>query len=86
MELLEPIFMAVNVREVTFLEELLEQESIEYSVRPEAFVHHRAADGVCLEGLLFEVPAGQAEECRQLIAARGLGRGVIPAKTDEEEG
>lgn len=71
-----PIFIAANVREAEFVENLLDDEGIEYEVRPEAYVKPMWG-GACLQGLLFEVLDGQADYCRRLITERGLGRGVV---------
>jgi hypothetical protein len=73
---LSPVFIAASVAEVTFAEELLTAEAIEYEVRPEPYLR-ATFGGVCLQGLLFEVRAGQAEYCRRLFKDRGLERGVI---------
>jgi len=74
----EPIFIAANVAEAQFAERLLEAEEIEFEITPEAFLQQPFSN-VCLQGLLFEVLAGQAEYCRRLFTERGLGRGVVPA-------
>ena len=78
---LSAVFIAASVAEVTFAENLLTEEGIEYEVRPETFVKE-AFGGVCLQGLLFEVRKGQAAYTRQLFRSRGLERGVI----DDQEG
>ena len=70
-----PVFIAANVAEADFVEKLLDSEGIEYSVRPEPYL--KMVGSVCLQGLLFEVIAGQAFYIRKLIEDRGLGRGVI---------
>jgi hypothetical protein len=71
----EPVFIAANVREAEFIERLLEEEGIEYEVRPE--VYTKGPAGVCLQGLMFEVLEGQAPYCRKLFADRGLKAGVV---------
>ena len=71
----EPIFIAANVREAEFIERLLEEEEIEYEVRPEAF--QRGGRGTCFQGLMFEVLPGQAAYCRKLIEDRGLKAGIV---------
>lgn len=71
----EPLFIAANVAEAEFIERLLEEEGIEYEVRPEAFVN--SLSGTCMQGLMFEVLAGQREYCRKLIEERGLKRGLV---------
>lgn len=74
----EAIFIAANVAEANAVERLLEAEGIEFELTPEAFLQQPASN-VCLQGLLFEVQAGEAEQCRRLLTERGLGRGVVPA-------
>ena len=72
---LEPVFIAGSVAEAEFVEKLLDSEGIDYSLSPEPYM--KMIGGVCLQGLLFEVIPGQAGYCRNLIAQRGLARGVI---------
>jgi hypothetical protein len=74
-ENLEPIFIAANVREAEFIERLLEEEGIDYEVRPEAF--QKEGRAACFEGLMFEVLAGQASYCRKLLEDRGLKAGML---------
>ena len=74
----EAVFIAANVAEAQVVERLLEGERIEFEITPEAFLQQPESN-VCLQGLLFEVPAGQAEYCRRLLIERGLNRGVVPA-------
>ena len=71
----EPVFIAANVREAELIEQLLDDEGIEYEVRPEAFT--RGPGGVCFQGLMFEVLAGQAPYCRKLFADRGFKAGIV---------
>jgi hypothetical protein len=71
----EAVFIAANVREAELIERLLEEEGIAFDVRPEAFT--RGADGVCFQGLMFEVLAGQAAYCRALFTERGLKTGIV---------
>ena len=73
----EPIFIAANVREIDFVEQLLRNEAIEYDVRPETFERFAGLGAACYQGLLFEVLPGQADYCRKLIEDCGLGHGVI---------
>jgi len=75
----EPIFIAANVAEARFVERLLDAEEIKFEITPEAFLLEPSSNA-CLQGLMFEVLAGQAEYCRQLLTKRGLGRGVVPAE------
>ncbi len=71
------IFIAANVAEAQFVEQLLEREGIEYQVTPEPFLSG-VLSGTCCQGLLFEVLPGQAQYCRELLTRAGLKRGVVP--------
>jgi hypothetical protein len=75
---LEPIFIAANRREIEFVQDLLDREDIEYSVRPETFTRSTPFGTGPYAGLLFEVIAGQAQYCRRLIADKGLEHGIVP--------
>jgi hypothetical protein len=79
MPMREAVFIAANVSEALLVERLLAAEEIEYEITPEAFLQQPMSN-VCLQGLLFEVLAGQAEQCRRLLTERGLGSGVVPAE------
>jgi hypothetical protein len=79
MRMREAIFIAANVSEAQVVERLLAAENIEFEITPEAFLQQPISN-VCLQGLIFEVATGQAEECRRLLTERGLGSGVIPAE------
>jgi hypothetical protein len=59
----EPIFIAANLREIDFVERLLDGEGIDYTLTPEAFIRE-GLRGPCFQGLLFEVIAD-----RPIIAA-----------------
>lgn len=72
----EPVFIAANVAEAEFVENLLETEGIDFDLTPEPFLHDNLSNA-CYTGLLFEVLPGQAPYCRHLLRARGLGRGVV---------
>lgn len=74
--MMEPIFIAANVREAEFVERLLEREGIEFELTPEAFLRS-PLNNTCFQGLLFEVLGGQAEYCRRLLSDAGLARGVV---------
>jgi len=74
----EAIFIAANVTEAQAVERLLEGELIEFEITPEAFLQQPESN-VCMQGLLFEVPPGQAEYCRQFLTERGLSPGVVPS-------
>jgi hypothetical protein len=75
---LEPVYLAGNIREVGFIEDLLKSEGIDYCVRPEAFTQGTLTAGACFQGLLFEVLPGQADYCRRLFESRDLRTGIIP--------
>jgi hypothetical protein len=75
--MLEPIFIAANVREAEFVEKILDEEGIEYSQRLEAFMREGLTTNVCYQGILFEVLEGQAGYCRKILAEKGLERGVV---------
>jgi len=72
----EAIFIAANVAEANVVERLLEAEGIAFELTPEAFLQHPTSN-VCLQGLMFEVAAEQAEYCRRLLTGHGLGSGVV---------
>ena len=73
---LAPVYIAANVAEAERVEQLLAREGIDFEIRPEASLGG-AGDGTCLLGLLFEVPAGQAQHCRDVLARIGPARGVV---------
>jgi hypothetical protein len=73
----EPVFIAANVREADFVEQLLDEAGIEYEERLEAFMREELASAVCYQGTLFEVLEGQADDCRRLLTEKGLGRGIV---------
>lgn len=73
---LAPVYIAANLAEAERVEQLFAREGIDFEIRPEASLHS-AGDGTCLLGLLFEVPAGQAQRCRHVLASIGLARGVV---------
>ena len=73
----EAVFIAANVAEAEAVEELLEREGIEFDLTPEPFLRGGALTTTCFTGLLFEVLAGQAPYCRQLLTKAGFGRGVV---------
>lgn len=72
----ESVFIAATVAEAELVERLLDAEGIEFNLTPEAFLRSPRTD-VCLQGLLFEVQAGQADATRRLLANAGLQRGVV---------
>jgi len=37
----------------------------------------REVSGVCYQGVLFEVIAGEAEYCRRVLNEKGLSRGIV---------
>lgn len=73
----EAVFIAASVGDATLVEQMLDGEGIEYDVTPEAFLRLPSSN-VCYQGLLFEVPSGQAEYCRYLFRRSGLQRGILP--------
>jgi hypothetical protein len=73
---MQPIFIAANVREADFVESVLEDEGVEFTQRLEPFM--RETSGVCYQGVLFEVLAGQGEYCRRVLTDKGLARGIVP--------
>ena len=73
---LEAVFIAATVDEIDFVEKLLDSEDIEYEVTIEPYMKNFLG-GTCLNGVLFEVRAGQADYCRRLFQARGLERGIV---------
>ena len=77
----EAIYIAANVAEAHVVEWLLAAENIEFEITPEAFLQQTTSNA-CLQGLLFEVPAGKAEQCRRFLIEHGLGRGVVPAEKE----
>lgn len=79
----EPVFIAGNVREVTFVENALDAEGIEYEVSPGTFTAPLTISTTCFQGLIFYVLSGQAEYVRRLVSASGLGRGVIPGEESQ---
>jgi hypothetical protein len=72
----EPIFVAANVREADFVESVLDDEGVEFTQHLEPSM--RETGGVCYQGVLFEVIAGQADYCRRVPTEMGLARGMIP--------
>lgn len=64
-----PIFHSNSDRECGVVEDLLTDAEIEYSMRLEPMKH---ADGICYQGLLFEVAPADAARAKQLLAEKGL--------------
>ena len=54
--------------------EQLEQSNQELKKRLEAVARE---GGACYQGILYEVPADRAKECRKLLLDRGLSGGVM---------
>ena len=79
---LEPVYIAGNVREVKLLERLLDEEGIEFEVRPCQFEHAISFGDPAL-GLLFEVRSGQALCCRKLFAERCFVKGLVPQDVED---
>lgn len=80
---LAPVYIAANLAEAERIEQLLAREGIDFEIRPEASLGG-ASDGTCLLGLLFEVPASQAQHCRHVLASVGMVRGVVPSSPDQQ--
>lgn len=74
----QPVFIAPNTKEAELVEQLLDREGIPFELTPEP--HLQSSSAVCYQGLLFEVPAGQAEYCRTKLREAGLGRGVVKSE------
>jgi hypothetical protein len=71
-----PVFFATTQSDEAAAERILDATGLKYSARIEV-IEKRRAEGVCYQGLLYEVPADAAEKCRQLFIQNGLQRGVI---------
>ncbi|HVS31464.1 MAG TPA: hypothetical protein VMS98_08410 [Thermoanaerobaculia bacterium] len=71
-----PVFIAASVAEIDTVEKLLDDEGIQYDVRPHEFLRGTLF-AACSMGVLFEVHEGQAEYCRRLFAESGLAAGVV---------
>lgn len=72
----QAVFIAATVGEAEVIEKLLDGEGIEYDITPEA-VARPLRGATCYQGLLFEVDAAWAEECRRLLRERGFGEGIV---------
>ena len=75
----EPVFLAADTREADRVERVLEGAGVEYSVRLDAVMENEYR-GPCYQGILYEVAAERAPECRRLILDKGLSAGVIYTK------
>jgi hypothetical protein len=72
----QPLFLAVSVAEVELAVKLLQDQGVEFSVRPEVVLD--GPEGrACDQGLLFEVPDDQLATCRLLFASHGLLAGAL---------
>lgn len=80
-DLRAPVFIAATVAESEFVERLLEDEGVDFEVRPEAFLGEMVG-GACRQGILFEVPSDRAGGCRALFRERGLARGIVDPESD----
>lgn len=76
---LEPVFLAANNGEADDVEEVLEAMAIEYTLRLD-MIQRDDYHGPCYQGILYEVPAGRAEECRRRIRELGLVQGLVSAR------
>jgi hypothetical protein len=77
---LNPVFFATTQRDEAAAERVLDATGIDYSVRLEV-IEERRADGVCYQGMLYEVPSAEAPRCRELLIESGLQRGIIDENT-----
>ena len=73
----EAIFIAASTAEAERIEQLFDDEGIDFELTPEPFTQGLLTTS-CALGLLFEVPSAEAERCRRLLANAGLGSGIVP--------
>lgn len=67
----EPVFIAANVREADFVEELLDEAGIEYEEKLEAFTRDDVSSAVCYQGTLFEGSRGTGGILPKVIDGQG---------------
>lgn len=72
----EPVFLAANTREADDVERVLDEAGVEYTLRLDAITRDDYR-GPCYQGILYEVDAPRAEECRKMIREHGLARGLV---------
>lgn len=73
------VFIAATAAESELVEQLLDDQSIDFDLRPEAFLGETYG-AACRQGILFEVPAAKATFVRTLLRGAGLARGVVEAR------
>jgi hypothetical protein len=56
---------------------LFDEQGVAYDVRPEAILVDTSR--ACYQGLMYEVAADQAEQCRKLLEKIGMTKGIVPA-------
>jgi hypothetical protein len=69
------IFIAGSIREAEAAEDILTQNGMDYALSLEPYT--RMFFGTGREGIAFYVLSGQASYCRELLASKGLFRGLI---------
>ena len=70
----EPVFLTADAHQAGDVERVLDEARIDYTMRLEAVARE---GGACYQGILYEVPADRAKECRKLLLDRGLSGGVM---------
>lgn len=70
------IFIARNLAEAEKVENLLNENKIDFAVEIEAFLQSSWLQSQ-LQGAAFYVVSGQSHFCRQLIAEEGLKSGIV---------
>jgi hypothetical protein len=69
------IFIAASIKEAESAEDILTQNAIDYAISLEPYT--RMFFGTQREGLAFYVLSGQSQYCRNLLASKGLSRGLM---------
>ncbi len=72
----EPLFFAVRQCEAESVEKLLDSAGIAWEMKLDVR-EEQSADGVCHQGLLYEVDTDRAEECRRLLLEKGITSGLV---------
>ena len=72
----EPIFLASSLGTARRVEALLDSRGVDYVVQVEE-LGRTTLFGTMRHGAGFYVPAGQASECRTLLAEVGLSHGIV---------
>ena len=76
---LEPVYLAANTGEADDVEDVLDSLDVEYNLRLDT-IRRDDYHGPCYQGILYEVPAGRAEECRRRIREWGLTQGLVSTR------